>query len=90
MGPCPGELARAALRQQPNRSGQKAKPCQGRHAVFDSFNGIGPVAQGAAPAALCNMLQLTTKEAGWELGVATQTQTQIALSVDVAEKKLLH
>lgn len=40
--------------------------------------------------ALCNMLQLTTKEAGWELGVATQTQAQMPLSADVTEKKLLH
>jgi hypothetical protein len=40
--------------------------------------------------ALCNMLQLSTKEATWDIGSPVQTQGQVALAVDVGEKKVLH
>ena len=40
--------------------------------------------------ALCNMLQLSTKEAGWDIGLPIQTQEQRALVVDVDAKKVLH
>ena len=40
--------------------------------------------------ALCNMLQLSTKEAGWDIGSLIQTQEQKALAVDVDVKKVLH
>ena len=40
--------------------------------------------------ALCNMLKLSTKEAGWELGAPIQTEVQGALAVDVNAKKMLH
>ena len=40
--------------------------------------------------ALCNMLQLSTKEAGWDIGSPIQTQEQRALVVDVDAKKVLH
>ena len=40
--------------------------------------------------ALCNMLQLSTKEAGWDIGSPMQTQEQIALAVDGNAKKVLH
>ena len=40
--------------------------------------------------ALCNMLQLSTKEAGWDIGSPMQTQEQSALAVDVDAKKVLH
>ena len=40
--------------------------------------------------ALCNMLQLSTKEAGWDIGSPMQTQEQRALAVDVNIKKVLH
>ena len=40
--------------------------------------------------ALCNMLQLSTKEAGWDIGSPMQTQEQRALVVDVDAKKVLH
>jgi hypothetical protein len=40
--------------------------------------------------ALCNMLQLSTKEAAWDIGAPVQTQGQMALAVDVGEKKVLH
>ena len=40
--------------------------------------------------ALCNMLQLSTKEASWDIGSPIQTQEQRALAVDVDAKKVLH
>ena len=40
--------------------------------------------------ALCNMLQLSTKEAGWDIDSPMQTQEQRALVVDVDAKKVLH
>ena len=40
--------------------------------------------------ALCNMLQLSTKEASWDIGSPMQTQEQRALAVDVDAKKVLH
>ena len=40
--------------------------------------------------ALCNMLQLSTKEAGWDIGSPMQIQEQRALAVDVDAKKVLH
>jgi hypothetical protein len=40
--------------------------------------------------ALCNMLQLSTKEATWDIGSPVQTQGQVALAVDVGKKKVLH
>ncbi len=44
--------------------------------------------------ALCNMLQLSTKEAAWELGVIThfsaQTQASTPLVADADVKKVLH
>ena len=40
--------------------------------------------------ALCNMLQLSTKEAGWDIGARMQTQEQRALAADVNAKKMLH
>ncbi len=40
--------------------------------------------------ALCNMLQLSTKEAGWDLGSDMQTQVSAALVADKDVKKLLH
>ena len=40
--------------------------------------------------ALCNMLQLSTKEAAWDVGSPMQTQEQKALAVDVDAKKVLH
>lgn len=40
--------------------------------------------------ALCNMLQLSTKEAGWDIGSPMQRQVQSALAVDVDAKKVLH
>ena len=40
--------------------------------------------------ALCNMLQLSSKEAGWDLGSPMQAQVSVALVADVDVKKLLH
>ena len=40
--------------------------------------------------AICNMLKLTTKEAGWDLGASAQTQVQVTLAADAGEKKILH
>ena len=40
--------------------------------------------------ALCNMLQLSAKEAGWDIGSPMQTQEQKALAVEVDAKKVLH
>ena len=40
--------------------------------------------------ALCNMLQLSTKEAGWNISSSTQTPEQIALVMDTDVKKVLH
>lgn len=40
--------------------------------------------------ALCNMLQLTCKEAAWEMGAAIQTQAQTPLVTDASVKKILH
>ena len=40
--------------------------------------------------ALCNMLQLSTKEAGWGIGSPMQMIEQSALAVDVDAKKVLH
>ncbi|MGB7814891.1 MAG: hypothetical protein WBL28_00910 [Methylotenera sp.] len=44
--------------------------------------------------ALCSMLQLSTKEAAWELGTVTQSgvqaQAEIPLAVDANLKKVLH
>ena len=40
--------------------------------------------------ALCNMLQLSTKEAGWNISASTQTQEQSALVMNTDIKKVLH
>lgn len=40
--------------------------------------------------ALCNMLQLSSKEAGWDIGSPMQSQVQAALVNDTSAKKLLH
>lgn len=40
--------------------------------------------------ALCNMLQLSAKEAGWDIDSIIQTQEQKALAVEVDAKKVLH
>ena len=40
--------------------------------------------------ALCNMLQLSTKEAGWDIGSPIQMIEQSALLVDADAKKVLH
>lgn len=40
--------------------------------------------------ALCNMLQLSAKEAGWDIDSPMQTQEQKALAVEVDAKKVLH
>lgn len=40
--------------------------------------------------ALCNMLQLSTKEAGWDINLPIQTQEQKALAVNVDANKVLH
>lgn len=42
--------------------------------------------------ALCNMLQLSAKEATWELGVASRTNQQIlpAIEMNAEAKKILH
>ncbi len=44
--------------------------------------------------ALCNMLQLSTKEATWDLGVITQSNSKpeapIVMAVDADTKKMLH
>lgn len=40
--------------------------------------------------ALCNMLQLSSKEAGWDIGSPMQAQEQTALIADAGTKKMLH
>ena len=40
--------------------------------------------------ALCNMLQLTCKEAAWDMGAFAQTQAQMPLMADANVKKVLH
>jgi hypothetical protein len=44
--------------------------------------------------AMCNMLQLSAKEAAWDLGIISQplgqTQTNAAIEVDPQAKKILH
>jgi hypothetical protein len=40
--------------------------------------------------ALCNMLQLSSKEAAWEIGAPAQTQAQMPLVTDIGDKKVLH
>lgn len=40
--------------------------------------------------ALCNMLQLSSKEAGWDIGSPMQAQVQTALVTDASAKKVLH
>jgi hypothetical protein len=40
--------------------------------------------------ALCNMLQLSTKEAAWDIGAPVQTQGQMPLVAVTGEKKVLH
>ena len=40
--------------------------------------------------ALCNMLQLSTREAGWDIGSPMQMIKQSALLVDADAKKVLH
>ncbi|HNV87391.1 MAG TPA: hypothetical protein PKL53_00345 [Methylotenera sp.] len=40
--------------------------------------------------ALCNMLQLTCKEAAWEMGAVAQAQTQMPLVSEASVKKTLH
>jgi hypothetical protein len=40
--------------------------------------------------ALCNMLQLSAKEAAWDIGAPAQTQAQMPLAADIGDKKLLH
>lgn len=40
--------------------------------------------------ALCNMLQLSSKEAGWDIGSPMQAQVSAALVAEVDVKKLLH
>jgi hypothetical protein len=42
--------------------------------------------------ALCNMLQLSAKEAEWQLGAALHTDVQLApnITIDSEAKKVLH
>lgn len=40
--------------------------------------------------ALCNMLQLTCKEAAWDMDASAQTQAQMPLMADANVKKVLH
>jgi hypothetical protein len=40
--------------------------------------------------ALCNMLQLSTKEAAWDIGAPVQAQAQMPLAAEAGEKKVLH
>jgi hypothetical protein len=40
--------------------------------------------------ALCNMLQLSSKEAGWDIGATILTQEQVVLAGDAHTKKVLH
>lgn len=40
--------------------------------------------------ALCNMLQLSTKEAGWDIGSPMQAQELATLAADAGAKKMLH
>jgi predicted DNA-binding protein (UPF0251 family) len=40
--------------------------------------------------ALCNMLQLSTKEAAWDMGTSAQTLASTSLVADVDVKKILH
>ena len=40
--------------------------------------------------ALCNMLQLSSKEAGWNIGSPMQAQEHTAQLADVGAKKMLH
>ena len=42
--------------------------------------------------ALCNMLQLSAKEAGWDLSAASRTNVQLlpAIEMNVEAKKILH
>lgn len=40
--------------------------------------------------ALCNMLQLSTKEAAWDIGAPAATQVQMSIVADSETKKVLH
>ncbi len=40
--------------------------------------------------AMCNMLQLSSKEAGWNIGAPLALQAQVIVAVDAEAKKLLH
>jgi hypothetical protein len=40
--------------------------------------------------ALCNMLQLSAKEAAWNIGAPAQAQEQVVLADDLPAKKVLH
>jgi hypothetical protein len=40
--------------------------------------------------ALCNMLQLSSKEAAWDMGVTAATQVEMPIEVAPSEKKILH
>jgi hypothetical protein len=40
--------------------------------------------------ALCSMLQLSAKEAAWNIGAPVSTQVQMPIEVDANEKKVLH
>jgi hypothetical protein len=40
--------------------------------------------------ALCNMLQLSTKEAAWDICAPVEAQTQMQLAAETGEKKVLH
>lgn len=40
--------------------------------------------------AMCNMLQLATKEAGWAIGNATIALSPSTIAVEIDEKKVLH
>jgi hypothetical protein len=40
--------------------------------------------------ALCSMLQLSAKEAVWNIGAPVSTQVQMPIEVDANEKKVLH
>lgn len=40
--------------------------------------------------ALCNMLQLATKEAGWAIGTAMAAPVQTPIAVQLDDKKVLH
>jgi hypothetical protein len=40
--------------------------------------------------ALCSMLQLSAKEAAWDIGTPASTQVRMPIAIDVNQKKVLH